>query len=477
MTTITGRAGRYEPDADWRMKLFQHTFVAILRLWCWREFSLPVLAVLVVDQSGHPTLAFTAALVLGCTFVLLHFTNRDMVVDAFHRCRRQSRQLSQQLAWPRVARELGWARRIDDGWLVPDLLSWSEDERRVTAQVRPLPEQSSGQWDHMADALRRLVGGATAQWRESQGTLTIAVSRVELPAMLEWSPAGADLRQLVIGQRHGGTPLVLDALRTPHLLLAGATGSGKGGTIRTALASALDSGWQAVVIDPKESGEYTWLERLNVPVASTLAEQLELLRQLDAVRRRRQAVVKAAGADNWYQLHEYFRRGWWPLLVVIDEAADLLVPAKGRSGPRREHATQQHEAAELILQLTRKGRSAGIHVVLAIQRPDTAQLGDQGGALRNNLTARLALGSLDAEGIRMLGIPTSDPVATTLDGTPGRGVCVGFGDDPRPSACHVAWLDQRRALELVDPIVPQGLDAIESAGGEAISSAPGSEAA
>jgi hypothetical protein len=66
----------------------------------------------------------------------------------------------------------------------------------------------------------------------------------------------------------------------------------------------------------------------------------------------------------------------------------------------------------------------------------------------------------------MLGIPSGDPVAMTLDGTPGRGICVGFGDDPRPSACQVAWLDQQQALNMVRPVVRQGLDAIEPNGGD-----------
>ncbi|MGH3049340.1 MAG: hypothetical protein ACRDLK_04210, partial [Gaiellaceae bacterium] len=106
------------------------------------------------------------------------------------------------------------------------------------------------------------------------------------------------------------------------------------------------------------------------------------------------------------------------------------------------------------------GRSAAIHLLVAIQRPETAQLGEQGGALRNNLTARLALGSLDADGLRMLGVSSSDPVAFALDGTPGRGVCVGFAGDPRPSVCQVAWLDQRRARAEVRPAYLQGLQLI-----------------
>jgi hypothetical protein len=149
------------------------------------------------------------------------------------------------------------------------------------------------------------------------------------------------------------------------------------------------------------------------------------------------------------------------VLLVVDEAADLLASTKGKSGQDRLRATHQHKAGELIAEVARKGRSAGIHLLLAIQRPETAQLGDEGGSLRNNLTARLALGSLDAEGIRMLGVSATDPVAHALDGTPGRGICVGFAGDPRPSACQVAWLDQARARAEVTPTYLQGLHLVQ----------------
>jgi hypothetical protein len=57
----------------------------------------------------------------------------------------------------------------------------------------------------------------------------------------------------------------------------------------------------------------------------------------------------------------------------------------------------------------------------------------------------------------MLGISATDPGALALDGTQGRGVCVGFAGDPRPSACQVAWLDQDRARAEVTPTWMQGL--------------------
>jgi S-DNA-T family DNA segregation ATPase FtsK/SpoIIIE len=368
---------------------------------------------------------------------------------------------------------LRWFRKLEGGTvLVPELLAWEEQPERTKIEFRPLPEQPASSWDAMADAFRRFVSGASVEWRESFGTLRVVVGHVRLPNLLSWDAHPAPEGRLVIGQRHGGGSLAIDASTTPHVLLSGATGSGKGGTIRAVAAAGLQGGWQLVVLDPKEAGEYAWLEQLGVPVARALQDQVGTLEHLAAVRRARQQVVRRQGADTWRDLPANTLGGWRPVLLIIDEAADLLAVTKGKSGEDRLRAALQQKAGELIAELARKGRSAGIHLLVAIQRAETAQLGDQGGALRNNLTARLALGSLDADGLRMLGISAADPVALALDGTPGRGICIGFAGDPRPSVCQVAWLDQSRARTEVAAAYPQGLGVIgPSPGGRRAESA------
>jgi hypothetical protein len=87
MATIGGRAGRYVPEFDWRIALAENTFRAIEWLWCWREFSLPVVAVVVAYKTGHPGLALTAGLTTVCFIVLLLITRPTVVAGAVRRCR------------------------------------------------------------------------------------------------------------------------------------------------------------------------------------------------------------------------------------------------------------------------------------------------------------------------------------------------------------------------------------------------------
>jgi FtsK/SpoIIIE family len=466
-----GAAGRVVPPRSLTDELLAFAWERLGGLWRWRELTIPLALLFLAYAEGGDAAALAVAAVLIGAAALVLLIRPGAVLGTPRRCLRRSRASAHQSRWPRICVGLRWYRKLEEGaMLVPELLSWEERTGQVTVELRPLAEQPATSWDAMADAFRRFLGGASVEWRESFGTLRIVVGRVGLPDFLPWHAHGAPEGRLVIGRRHGGESLAIDARTTPHVLLSGATGSGKGGAIRAAAAAALQGGWHLVVLDPKEAGEYAWLELVGVPVVTDLRKQVATLEHLATVRRARQEVVRSRGVDTWLDLPSETLQIWRPVLLIVDEAADLLSTTKGKSGVDRLRATLQQKAGELVAELARKGRSAGIHLLVAIQRPETAQLGDQGGSLRNNLAARLALGSLDADGLRMLGISATDPAALALDGTPGRGVCVGFAGDPRPSVCQVAWLDQKRARREVTPMYLQGLQLIKP------TAAPGEEA-
>jgi hypothetical protein len=456
-----GSAGQIVAPLSLRRKLFRFLSNRVGGFWRWREFTLPPALVYAAWALSGDAAAVSLAALLAGAVALATIGRPRSTLGALNRCRGRTCAYRRRRRWPDICLGLHWYRMLHGGaMLVPRLLSWHDEAARLTLTLAPLPEQHASSWDAMADAFRRFVGGASVEWRESHGMLRIVVGRVRLPDFLPWQSYRGSTSQLLLGQRHGGGELVVDSKSTPHVLLAGATGSGKGGAIRTAIAAALQAGWHVVVLDPKEAGEYAWLERIDVPVIVALPEQVEALEHLAGVRQARQALVRGYGVDSWHDLPEDDRLAFGPVLLVVDEAADLLATTKGKSGEDRLRAALQHKAGELIAELARKGRTAAIHLLVAIQRPETAQLGDQGGALRNNLTARLALGSLDADGLRMLGVSSTDPVALALDGTPGRAICVGFARDPRPSVCQVAWLDQAQARAEVMPRRPQGLQLV-----------------
>lgn len=454
-----GSAGQIVAPLSLRRKVVRFLCNRAGGFWRWRELTLPLALLYATWAVSGGAMAVSLAALLAGAIALATIVRPRFTLHALKRCRRRSRAYRRRRRWPDICLGLHWYRKLDGGAvLVPRLLAWHEDPTRLALTLAPLAEQHASSWDAMADAFRRFVGGASVEWRESHGTLRIVVGRLRLPDFLPWRACPGPTTQLLLGRRHGGGELVIDSRSTPHVLLAGATGSGKGGAIRAATAAALQAGWHVVVLDPKEAGEYAWLERLDVPVITALVEQVEALEHIVRVRQARQSLVRSYGVDGWHDLPEDERLALGPVLVVVDEAADLLATTKGKSDEDRQRAALQHKAGELIAELARKGRSAAIHLLVAIQRPETAQLGDQGGALRNNLTARLALGSLDADGLRMLGVSSTDPVALALDGTPGRAICVGFAGDPRPSVSHVAWLEQARARAEVVPMRPQGLE-------------------
>jgi S-DNA-T family DNA segregation ATPase FtsK/SpoIIIE len=175
-----------------------------------------------------------------------------------------------------------------------------------------------------------------------------------------------------------GKPIVFDLADTPHLFVAGATGSGKSVCVNALLLSLLVSRRppQLLLIDPKgvdfmdfAGCQYLLGGRIitEVPLA------VDSLRDLVAEMERRQALLRQHNARN---ITEAQAAGviMDRIVVVIDELADFMM---SRSG-----------AEEPLIRLAQKARSSGIHLLLATQRPEAATFS---GLLRANIPSRIAL--------------------------------------------------------------------------------------
>jgi hypothetical protein len=238
---------------------------------------------------------------------------------------------------------------------------------------------------------------------------------------------------------HPDGPAVWNLRRAPHLLVAGATGSGKSSLLRNVLA-ALPLGWcwRVVVIDPKEVDFSP--ARYDVEVYG-LAEAPDVLADVADDLGRRKERLQRDGCDHWLDLPERMVPVR-PTLVVLDESADLL----GGVGLAKPEAQRVRDAVGL---LARQGRACGVHLVAAFTRPDTDAVP---GAVRDQFAARVALGPLSPDGARMLF--GAHRVPTLPDGPVGTGLSLGLDGGQRLRRLRVPWVtidDVRRRHGLPHP--------------------------
>jgi S-DNA-T family DNA segregation ATPase FtsK/SpoIIIE len=183
-----------------------------------------------------------------------------------------------------------------------------------------------------------------------------------------------------------GEPVVADFAdpNTCHALVAGSTGSGKSEWLKAMVASMLLRSSPAEVrialIDPKiltfagvEGSPYLWR-----PVATILADALAILR--DAVTEM-DARYHTLARDGFVNLGERIKAGQTDLpflVLVFDEFADLILAGR----------EDKKEFEQLVARIAGKGRAAGIHLVLATQRPDRAVVT---GLIKSNLPLKVCL--------------------------------------------------------------------------------------
>jgi S-DNA-T family DNA segregation ATPase FtsK/SpoIIIE len=186
---------------------------------------------------------------------------------------------------------------------------------------------------------------------------------------------------IVLGQDVAGQAAVADLAAMPHLLIAGATGAGKSVMINTLLTSLLYRNSPAqlklILVDPKrvELTLYNNIPHLLTPVIVEPEKTISALKWAVAEMERRLKAFAEVGKRNIIEYNSLKQEESMPyIVIVIDEMADLMMMA----GPETE---------ALIVRLAQLARAAGIHLVLATQRPSVNVIT---GLIKANVPARLA---------------------------------------------------------------------------------------
>jgi S-DNA-T family DNA segregation ATPase FtsK/SpoIIIE len=188
--------------------------------------------------------------------------------------------------------------------------------------------------------------------------------------------------RIPLGKDIFGTPVVASIEKMPHLLVAGATGSGKSVAINAVIMSLLYNAKpnevKLVLVDPKmlELSVYEGIPHLLTPVVTQPKRAAETLRALVAEMERRYRELAAKGSKNIESYNkaapEAERMPY--IVVIIDELADLMM-------------TVQREVEDSIMRLAQMARAAGIHLIVATQRPSVDVIT---GLIKANLPARIS---------------------------------------------------------------------------------------
>ena len=197
--------------------------------------------------------------------------------------------------------------------------------------------------------------------------------------------------QVALGKDIMGNPRCTDLTKMPHLLVAGSTGSGKSVCINSMIASLLmrytPDEVKLVLVDPKqvELSNYNGVPHLLCPVVTDPKKASLVLQKVVSEMDRRYHVFAEKGAkkiDDYNRMIEKENQShpdsptpkMHYIVVIVDEMADLMIVAK-------------KEVEDSIMRITQLARAAGIHLIVATQRPSTDVIT---GVVKTNIPSRIA---------------------------------------------------------------------------------------
>ena len=251
-----------------------------------------------------------------------------------------------------------------------------------------------------------------------------------------------------LGMDISGQAIFADIGKMPHLLVAGATGSGKSVCINTLISSILFKAApdevKFILIDPKmvELSNYNGIPHLMVPVVTDPKKASSVLNWAVQEMEKRYAVFASHSVRDIKSFNRRYAEEKMPFIViVIDELADLMMVS-----PR--------DVEDSICRILQKARAAGIHMILATQRPSVNVIT---GIIKANLPSRISFA-----------VSSQVDSRTILD-RGGAETLLGKGDmlfspqgAPKPIRVQGAFISDEEVEMLLDYIRSQGQEVSEN---------------
>jgi S-DNA-T family DNA segregation ATPase FtsK/SpoIIIE len=225
------------------------------------------------------------------------------------------------------------------------------------------------------------IPGKSSVGIENPNTIPAKVTLKEVLVSKEFKAIKSKLA-IALGRDVAGTPMAIDLEKLPHILIAGATGSGKSVCINAVITSLLFNNspqdLKFMLVDPKrvELTNYTGIPHLLTPTIIDVDKTVSALKWAIWEMERRYKLFSELGRRNMIAYNQNpGPEGKLPyIIIIIDELADLM-------------ATSANDVEGSIVRLAQMARATGIHLVIATQRPSVDVLT---GLIKANITARIA---------------------------------------------------------------------------------------
>ena len=318
-------------------------------------------------------------------------------------------------------------------------------------ELEPAPGVKVSKITNLADDLALALAAASVRIEPIPGKAAIGIEvpnkeleGVRLREVLEHPQFAQAKSKLTcgLGMDIGGQPIFADLAKMPHLLVAGATGSGKSVCINTLITSVLFKAKpdevKFILIDPKmvELSNYNGIPHLMVPVVTEAKKAASVLNWAVQEMEKRYAKFAEHNVRNMATYNEHFPETKMPaIVIIIDELADLMMVAP-------------HDVEDAICRLAQKARAAGIHMVLATQRPSVDVIT---GIIKANIPSRISFA-----------VSSQIDSRTILDAS-GAEKLLGKGDmlfypvgAPKPRRVQGAFISDEEVERLLDFIRAQG---------------------
>ena len=288
-----------------------------------------------------------------------------------------------------VQKQLQTIGLVNHAEAVPELKSKRKDKQNpkitiweFTSQGIPLKA-----WKDKKEAIETALDITIVKMKNGSGKSRVLIHAVpavsDLPDIIKWKDKYISQQSFVLtlGESFTG-PVTMDLARVPHILLGGATGSGKSVLLKLLLMQANKKGANVCIADFKGGVDFPPVWHKECRMCFEEQSTLELLTELAEELERRKRLLKAAGLPNIDHYNAVTGENLQRYIFACDELAEML----DKTGLTKEQKEIVVKIESKLSIIARQGRAFGIHLILATQRPDSTILNGQ---IKNNINCRI----------------------------------------------------------------------------------------